>query len=63
MSGLLGLLLRSKRHPIWPRYRHGAKQDERRWVEQLDDRELAQHVAALHQVDKAVKDAGKGKAA
>ena len=64
MSGLLRLLLRSRQDmPEWPRYRQGAKRDERRWLEQLTDRELAEHVAALAQVDKAVKDAKKGKAA
>jgi hypothetical protein len=56
MSGRV-LLLRSKSPmPEWPRYRKGAKRDERRWLEQLNDRELAEHAAALHQVDKAVKD-------
>jgi hypothetical protein len=49
--------------PAWPRYRRGARRDERRWLESLNDRELAEHVAALHAVDKAVKNAKKGRAA
>ena len=57
MSGLLGLLLRSRGEmPAWPRFREGAKRDERRWVESLNDRELAQLAAELGRVDKAVKD-------
>jgi hypothetical protein len=64
VSGLLRLLLRSRQEmPAWPRYRRGARRDERRWLESLNDRELAEHVAALHAVDKAVKNAKKGRAA
>jgi hypothetical protein len=59
MSPLV-LELRSMRDvPAWPRYREGAKKDERRWIEQLSDRELAQLAAELHAVDKAVKNVHK----
>jgi hypothetical protein len=58
------LLLRSRRDlPEWPRYREGAKRDERRWIASLNDRELARLAAELRAVDKAVKDFKKGKAA
>ena len=40
--------------PEWPRYRADALKDERRWVDSLDDRELAQHAAELGRIDKAV---------
>jgi hypothetical protein len=57
LSGLLRLLLRSRQQhlPHWPRFREGARRDERRWIESLSDRELAQLAAELHAVDKAVK--------
>ena len=55
MSGQV-LRLRSRQAvPAWPRYREGARRDERRWLERLSDRELAEHAAALGQIDKAVK--------
>jgi hypothetical protein len=58
------LLLRSRRDlPEWPRYREGAKRDERRWIKSLDDQELARLCAELHAVDKAVKGFRKGKKA
>jgi hypothetical protein len=53
VSGLLRLLLRSREE--WPRYREGAKRDERHWIESLSDPELAQLAAELHAVEKAVK--------
>jgi hypothetical protein len=59
MSGrVLLLVLRSRQdwRRDWPRYREGAKQDERRSIESLSDRELAQLAAGLGQVDKAVRD-------
>jgi hypothetical protein len=62
VSGLLGLLLRSRSSmPEWPRRRQGALKDERRWIEQLNDRELAQLASDLHAVDKAVKNVEKAK--
>jgi hypothetical protein len=55
MSGFLGLLLRSRWEPReWPRYRAGARADEREWLDSLSDRELAEHAAALHAIDQAV---------
>jgi hypothetical protein len=39
----------------WPRYREGARRDERAWIESLSDGELARLAAELHAVDKAVK--------
>jgi hypothetical protein len=62
MSGrVLLLVLRSRQdwRRDWPRYREGAKQDERRSIESLSDRELAQLAAELHAVDKAVKNSPK----
>jgi hypothetical protein len=41
--------------PGWPRYRKGAKRDERRWIESLTDRELARLAAELYAVEKAVR--------
>jgi hypothetical protein len=62
MSGLLRLLLRSRQDmPEWPRFREGARRDERRWVKQLSDRELAGLAAELHAVEKAVKNFEKSK--
>lgn len=55
MNGRL-LELRSRGDmPRWPRHREGAREDERRWVDQLSDSELADLVAGLTQVDRAVK--------
>lgn len=63
MSGRLRLLRRSRQDlPRWPRFREGAKQDERRWIEQLRDRELARLAAELHAIDKAVAKFKKGRA-
>jgi hypothetical protein len=63
MSGRL-LLLRSRRDlPSHPRYREGAKRDERRWIESQSDRELAQLAAELHAVERAVKAAHEAKGA
>ena len=58
MSGRV-LLLRS--HRDHPRFREGARKDERRWVESLNDRELAKVAAELYAVDKAVKNFNKSK--
>jgi hypothetical protein len=54
VSGLLRLLLRSRQD--WPRYREGAKRDERRWIESLSDRELARLAAELGRVERVVRD-------
>jgi hypothetical protein len=54
------LLLRSRQ---WPRYREGARKDERAWIASLSDRELAQLAAELGRIDRVVRDfreAGKG---
>jgi hypothetical protein len=56
VSGLLRLLLRSRQDmPEHPRYREGAKRDEREWIHGLSDRELAELCAELHAVDQAVE--------
>lgn len=50
------LLLRSRRDiPEWPRYRQGARRDERRWIESLSHRELAELAAGLYAVEKTVR--------
>lgn len=50
------LLTRSRGEmPERPRYREGAKQDERRWIETLDDLELAQLAAELGRIDREVR--------
>jgi hypothetical protein len=68
VSGHL-LLLRSRQpwqrewRAEWPRRREGGVRDERDWIRELDDRELARLAAELHAVDKAVKSFKKGEAA
>jgi hypothetical protein len=37
----------------WPR---NALREERQWLNSLGDRELAEHCAALHAIDRAVRD-------
>jgi hypothetical protein len=39
----------------YPRRREGALKDERKWIDSLDDRELAQLAAELGRIDKVVK--------
>jgi hypothetical protein len=57
----LALRFRSQGMREWPRYREGAIQDERRWIDSLDDRELADLAAGLGAVDRAVKAHRRGK--
>lgn len=53
---LLRLRSRTWEPREWPRFREGARADERAWIKQLDDRELAQLAGELGRVDRAVRE-------
>jgi hypothetical protein len=56
MTGLvLELRSTSSAGREWPRRREGAKRDERRWIESLNDEQLRRLAAEIHTVDQAVK--------